>query len=204
VFPEGLLEPDGPPEHGPGVWWVLHTRPRAEKSLARQLRSREQSFFLPLYRHHWRKQGRNFTSYLPLFPGYVFLHGDARTDLTQRDLAHVARVLPVVEQGHLRDDLCDVYRLVRSGSGVSPEDRLTPGTAVEIVNGPLTGLRGKILRRGSQLRVYVEVRFLQQRVSVEVESWMVEPLSVLHPNRPEGSAPFAAGARRAQTQSVGP
>ena len=46
---------------------------------------------------------------------------------------------------------------------------------IEITAGPLTGLEGKILRRGKQLKFFVEVQFLQRGVSVEIESWMFEP-----------------------------
>ena len=49
LFPDDLLSGElgqGPVE-GPGCWWVLHTRPRAEKSLARSLLRRNHPFFLP-------------------------------------------------------------------------------------------------------------------------------------------------------------
>src|SRR5579885_1847317 len=64
-----------------GSWWVLHTRPRAEKALARKLLALRQDFFLPLYQKRLRIRGRSLTSYVPLFPGYVFLRGDAAARL---------------------------------------------------------------------------------------------------------------------------
>jgi hypothetical protein len=39
-------------------------------------------------------------------------------------------------------------------------------------------MAGKILRRGKQLRFVVEVQLLQQGVSVELESWMIQPAGV--------------------------
>src|SRR4051812_29571072 len=59
-------------------WWVLNTRPRAEKALARSCLARQLQFYLPLYHKRWRSAGRYFNSYLPLFPGYLFLQGDDR------------------------------------------------------------------------------------------------------------------------------
>jgi transcriptional antiterminator RfaH len=50
---------------------------------------------------------------------------------------------------------------------------------VEIISGPFAGLEGKVLRRGKQLKLFVEVRFLQQGVSVEIESWMIQPLEAV-------------------------
>ena len=60
---------------------------------------------------------------------------------------------------------------------MTPEERLEPGDAVEIIKGPFDGLSGKVLRRGKQLRFVVEVQFLRQAVSVELESWMIQPAS---------------------------
>ncbi len=176
VFPDALLEASAPELDGAGRWWVLHTRPRAEKTLARKFLQRGLSFFLPLYRHRRRSSGRILSSHLPLFAGYIFLHGDDQARIHALETNLVARWLPVADQPRLHADLARVYRLVTSEAAVSPEDRLQPGTPVEITHGPLAGLEGTVLRRGKQLRVLVEVQFLQRGVSVEVETWMIQPV----------------------------
>ena len=72
LYPEDLLSEPTECRAGRG-WWVLHSKPRAEKSIARQLVKHGVGFYLPLYEKHWRKNGRSQHSHLPLFPGYVFL-----------------------------------------------------------------------------------------------------------------------------------
>jgi transcription antitermination factor NusG len=156
-------------------WWVLHTRPRTEKALARRFLIRGASFFLPLYARQWNSRGRALCSHLPLFPGYVFLHGDGDARLAALETNLVARVLPADDQCQLHSDLRRVYDLITTGAPLTPEDRLEPGDPVRIVRGPLAGLQGKIVRCGKNLRFVVEVEFLRRAVSAEVESWMVEP-----------------------------
>ena len=46
---------------------------------------------------------------------------------------------------------------------------------MRITAGPFQGLDGTLLQYGNQLRLVVEVAFLRQAVSVEVDGWMVEP-----------------------------
>lgn len=76
IFPENLLTtPWGLPAGGP-CWWVLHTRPRAEKALVRKVLPQSLEFFLPLYKKEWRNRGRLFCSHVPLFASYLFLRGD--------------------------------------------------------------------------------------------------------------------------------
>lgn len=168
------MPPSGPDEVQ--RWWCLHTRPRSEKSLARKCLARRLSFFLPLYQRRWKNQGRSFQSYMPLFPGYVFLHGDSEARLAALETNLVAQVLNVPDPGQLQADLSRVHQLMASGSPLLPEDGLQPGQVVEIAHGPLAGLVGKILSCRKNLRFLVEVQFLQRGVSVEIERWMVQPL----------------------------
>lgn len=178
VYPEGLLEA---PAAGadPGAlerWWVLHTRPRAEKALSRRCLDRSLGFFLPVQRREWLNRGRRFRSYLPLFPGYVFLHGDDDARLAVLETNLVAQVLPVMDQGRLHADLARIHRLITGTAALTPEDGLTPGDPVKIVLGPFAGLTGKVLRRGKELRFVVEVEFLRRAVSMEIDGWMIRPV----------------------------
>jgi Transcription termination factor nusG len=157
-------------------WWVLHTRPRAEKALARLCLKRDLPFFLPVYHKKWRSRGRMLSSFLPLFPGYVFLHGNGETRLGALETNLVAQVIPVIDQRQLHEDLARVNRLMASEWPLTPEGRWEPGTPVVITHGPLAGMEGKVLRRGKNSVFLIEVRFLHQGVSVELDSWMIEPL----------------------------
>jgi transcriptional antiterminator RfaH len=173
VFPDDLLLK--PADGGDARWWALHTRPRAEKTLARKLLDRTAPFFLPLYQREWRNRGRLFRSHLPLFPGYLFLYGDRDIRLSALETNLVVNVLPVEDQAQLHADLARVYHLITTGAALAPEDRMQPGARVRITNGALAGLEGKVIRRGKHLKFFVEVHFLQRAVSAEIESWMIEP-----------------------------
>lgn len=176
LYPDGLFaEPVLPPDQG--RWWVLHTRPRAEKVLARRCLDRGLPFFLPLHRRAFRCGGRFRESFLPLFPGYLFLLGSDEARHAALTTNQVARVLPVDDQARLHADLSRIHQLLDSGAAVTPEERLLPGAPVEIINGPLAGLRGKVIRRGRHHVVFVAVNFLQRGASVEVEDWMLQPIA---------------------------
>jgi transcription antitermination factor NusG len=173
VHPDDLL--NQPFQADGAQWWVLHTRPRVEKTLARRFLDRDVPYFLPLHQRQWRSKGRVLRSFLPLFPGYVFLCGDDRARLVALETNLVANVLPVLDQRQLHADLRRVHDLISTGAPVTPEDRLAPGDSVEIVKGPFAGLDGKVLRRGKRLHFFVEVQFLRQAVSMEIETWMIQP-----------------------------
>jgi transcriptional antiterminator RfaH len=185
IFPDDLLTADSTLHAGGSDdshrWWVVHCKPRAEKALARRILNRSVRFFLPQYLRQWRNQGRLFSSHLPLFPGYIFLHADDRARVCALETNLVARCLPVPDQAGLWADLARVYRLMTVDLPLAPEEQLAPGDRVEVVAGPLAGLEGRVVRRGKGLRFTVEVRMLQQGVSVEVERWMFRPLAQRQP-----------------------
>ncbi|HVS36741.1 MAG TPA: transcription termination/antitermination NusG family protein [Gemmataceae bacterium] len=179
VFPPNLLESEEPPAPSDAPdfrWWALHTRPRTEKELARRLLNRSVSFFLPLRHKEWLTRGRRFSSHLPLFPGYLFLYGGERDRVTALETNLIVNCLSAADQSQLHDDLHRVYRLVSSDVPLTLEEKLGPGDPVVITQGRFTGLQGRVLRRWKNLKFTVEIHFLQQGVSIEVEPWMIEPL----------------------------
>ena len=186
-FPDDLFQGPASSLSETDRWWVLHTRPRAEKSLARAIYQARRSFYLPLYVHQWRSNGRYFKSQLPLFPGYVFLHADEGAAMDLRSTGWVANVLQVSEQNQLHEDLFNVFRLIATGAPLQPEQKLRPGARVVVNSGPFQGLEGTVMRKGSKLRLVVQVHLLQQGVSVDMETWMVAPTT----DRRQGNGLYA-------------
>jgi len=157
-------------------WWVLQTRSRAEKSLARQLSRQNISFFLPLFERRRRVLRRLVCTQIPLFPGYLFLCGTEEERRKSLESNLVARCLDVADQKGISTDLARIRDLIDSGAPLAPEARLRPGMQAEIRSGPLAGHRGQVLRKGGKLKFVIEVDFLQQGASVEIDASMIQPI----------------------------
>lgn len=170
-------------------WWAMYTKPRAEKAFVRRFRDTGGSFFLPLYPHRSIQRGRVQTSFLPLFPGYVFIYGNETDRLGALKTNFIVQTLDVTAQEQLHQDLANVHRLMQAGAGLSPEDRIEPGMIVEITQGSLRGMEGRVIRRENRLKFLVEVRLLKRGVSVEIESWMISRVS--HSIGSSGDPPIA-------------
>jgi transcription antitermination factor NusG len=174
LFPEDLFKEDADPgQLKDRVWWVLHTKPRQEKSLARDLFRQKVRFYLPQITRRWRLRGRAMSSHVPLFPGYFFLFADARERVTALTTNRIVNAIPVHDQAQLWGDLRQVYRLISSGAPVTPEDKLAPGTLVEIKSGVLAGMRGKILATATGKRFIVQVDFIQRGASVLIDDYVL-------------------------------
>lgn len=171
LYPESLFSES---EAAGGLWWVLHTRPRAEKAVARALLAHRVPFFLPVYENSRLVSGRRQTSHLPLFAGYLFLRADDEGRTRALETNQIANCIRVPEQAELFAELTAVHKTMTSGAPIGPMAQLVPGTAVTVARGPLAGLTGKVIRHGKRLTLVIEVHLLNQGVAVEIESWMVE------------------------------
>jgi hypothetical protein len=172
LFPAGLF--DAPHAAPAESWWVLHTRPRQEKALARHLHDGAIGYYLPQFCKRTKVRGKLVPAHMPLFPGYLFLLADAGQLLQALGTHRVARHLEVFDQNRLWQDLRRLHRLIETGLPVVPELALVPGARVEICSGPLAGLRGVIARSLSGHRFIVQVDFIQRGASVMIEDHMLE------------------------------
>ena len=179
IYPAPLLcdcTPEESARREEGNWWVLMTKPRQEKSLARDLLAREVPFYLPLVGKNNRIRGRRVRSYIPLFTGYLFLFGDDDDRVSALQTNRVSQTLHVSDQPRLWKDLRQIEQLLEAGAPLTVESRLQAGQRVRIKSGPMQGLEGTVTVRRSRFRLLVAVHFLQAGVSVEIDDFMLEPI----------------------------
>ncbi len=158
-------------------WWCLYTRSRQEKELARRLTGLKIPHYAPMIPKRYRSpNGRIRTSYIPLFPNYVFFLGneDERMDALATNC--ISRCTKVTERQRFIADLQQIQSLIGSGIPMTPEGRLEKGNRVRIKNGPFAGYEGVVLRREGKTRFVLSLHFLQKGVSVEMDEGSLEPI----------------------------
>lgn len=171
VTPSGrTAPPDSPDPRAVPRWYAVRTRSRHEKKVFDQLLSRNIESFLPLYDRWSQWKDRKKRVQFPLFPGYCF----ARFPLSER-----LRVLTVFGAAGLVgikgtavpvDDaeIDAVRRLINSLLPYDPHPFLTEGMEVEVVRGPLKGIRGRLLRKDRSTRLVLAVTLIHQAAVVEI------------------------------------
>lgn len=163
-------------------WWCLHTKPRQEKAVARDLRARAVAYFLPqVAREDRTPQGRKTRSILPLFTSYLFLLGDDGERVEALRGNRLANILDVPNQADLAHDLRQIHQMIASGLPIVPEPTLPVGSHVRIKSGPLAGIEGKVIKRGNGDQFVAIVQFLGRGAAVDLEDWQVEPLDEAPP-----------------------
>ena len=173
LFPDDLLESSLDP-HSEAQWWVLCTKPRQEKAVSRHLHAQSVPFYMPLIKKARIYRGRRRTSYIPLFPGYVFMRGADEERIASLNSNRLSQMLPVDDAERLREDLQRIAGLIAADVPLTPESRLVPGHRVRIRSGPFAGLEGTVMKRRGRTRLLVSVNFVQRGASIEVEDCLLE------------------------------
>ena len=175
-FPPTLWDDESTDSIRPDArWWCLHTKPRQEKSLARELYQQRATFYLPQIAEELRTpRGRMILAHLPLFSSYLFIHGDDHARLAALQTRRIVNVLDVVDQKSLEHDLRQIHRMIRSGVRMKSHSSVGIGSKVRILSGPLEGIVGTVIRHGNRDQFVAVVNFLNQGAVVDLEDWQVE------------------------------
>ena len=164
VFPESIFTMQEP-------WWVAHVRSRQEKFLARHLVQNGIAYYLPQV----EKRGRR-SSFLPLFPGYLFFRGtDGDTSRALR--SHViVNLLAPFDQPSFHGEIHQLHDLQRTSGRLTPYPHLHAGDSVHIHEGIFAGYRGTILRERGTERLIISISFINQSVVVDLDRDAIRPL----------------------------
>jgi transcriptional antiterminator RfaH len=157
-------------------WEIVQVRSRQEKALARLLTDRQQPFYLPQIARKVRRMGRSFTSFLPLFSGYVFIRRTNETRQTLWSSAAVARVIPVEDQPLLDAQLRQIRSLQEAGAVLLVRREIVAGDAVRILDGAFQGYEGMVVRERDVTRLVVSITALNKSVTAEFPRESIEPL----------------------------
>lgn len=163
------------------LWYVVRTRSRHEKTVRDQLVRRDVETFLPLAERWSRWKDRRKKVAFPLFPGYCF----ARFPLVDRlRVLNVVGVADLVGTSGRPEPVPDaeiegIQRLASTTLQYDPHPFLTEGMDVEVVRGPLAGVRGKLLRKDRVTRLVLSVSLIHQAAIVEIH-----PADVVHVGGP--------------------
>lgn len=163
-------------------WYALRTKSRHEKLVRDRLESQGVEPLLPTVRRlsHWRDRTKEIE--VPLFSGYCFVRFSWPNRLP---VLKVSGVVDIVGSSCRPESIPDeeIAALKALMDSVLPYDAhpyLREGMTVEVVRGPLEGVRGILLRKGKHHRLVIGVRLIQQAAAVEIDVNDVVPADPNH------------------------
>ncbi len=157
-------------------WYAVYTRHQHEKGIACALAGKGFETFLPLYSTARRWKDRTKQLWLPLFPCYVFVHGNLERQL---DIIVTSGVHSLVSSGGRpaaipQSEIEAIRRALEQRLAAEPHGFLRSGDWVRVKSGSLEGVEGILVRQKNLWRLVLSVELLQRSVAVEVDASLIE------------------------------
>ncbi|MBN2243137.1 MAG: UpxY family transcription antiterminator [Acidobacteria bacterium] len=155
-------------------WYALYTRSRFEKKMLGELSDRSIEVFLPMREVLSRWKDRKKIIWIPLFPGYIFVHHVNTPENRFRVLNIPGAVRFVGQQGRAEpipeEQIEYVRRFLEASISVDSYPYIRVGSRVEVIAGPLKGIQGILVSKRGKFRFVVQVDLIQRAISVEIDA----------------------------------
>lgn len=160
-------------------WYVIYVRSRHEKSVNAELQQKgiESSLPLTIVTRQWSDRRKKVE--VPLFRGYVFVKIDIKNEklpvLTTSGVVKFVTfnnvTVPIPE-----DQMYWLQQMIASDLLLSQEQDFPIGTEIDVMFGPLKGLRGRVKQKNTETRLVVWFDAIMQGVSVEIDPTWLTPV----------------------------
>jgi|SRR5271155_821172 len=159
-------------------WYAAYTRANHERRVAEQLVERGVENFLPQYESVRKWKDRRVRLYMPLFPGYVFVHLALQNRLLVLEVPGVACLVgfagkPVAVP---EEEFERIRGILSKGLRAEPHPYLQAGRRVRVRSGPFEGMEGIVVRRNNGSRLVISLELIQRAIAVDVEEASLESL----------------------------
>ena len=151
-------------------WYAIYTRPRHEKTVNERLLEKEFDTYLPLVKRvsQWKDRKKKIEE--PLFKSYLFVDFEYKYRFDVLETNGVVKIInfngkPAVVPGWQIDSL---KKMIDSPETLQIEPYLRPGELVEVISGPMRGMKGTVVHRKGKSRMVLTIDGVMQSVSVNV------------------------------------
>lgn len=155
-------------------WCAVHTRARHEKKVEAACGALHIPSYLPLQLSQTYSGGKVNRFHVPVFPGYVFAALSAGDLYQLKRTNSVAQKIEPRDDGPLIADLLNVRRVERAHVALQLTSTFTKGDRVVVIEGPLVGTQGLVVRYQNRTHLVVAVQAINQAIMLEVPAEHVQ------------------------------
>jgi transcriptional antiterminator RfaH len=161
-------------------WYLIYAKPHKELVAKENLERQGYEVYLPMARVRRRRMGKGATCIEPLFPRYLFIHLDTKTDNWSpiRSTLGVSNLVKFgMHPSAVPELLIDLLRDRCDEEGIQDitQGEFKSGESVRVMEGPMVGLEGVFLAKTSSDRVMVLLDIVGKHTRVNMETEKLGP-----------------------------
>ena len=165
-------------------WFVIQTKPRNEKKVFEQIVKKDIEVFLPLLQTIRLWSDRKKKIQVPMFPGYIFVHGNEneRVNAISNTFGAMRYVMYQKRPAVLSDsEITSIKISLLAPERIRIEETsVSVGDLVEITHGIFRGLKGYIVQFRGNYKLIVNIIELNTAFSVQLNSSEVRRINEIN------------------------
>ena len=160
-------------------WIVVRSKPRSEKVAHNELVKKNIESYLPLLKERRKWSDRKKWVEFPLFSSYLFARIDIKDSIFVLQTQGVNTIVKFGKQiAIVQNSVIEAIRLAMEGGyQLEPVEYFVEGNIVEVVAGPMKGVKGIVAKLKGQNRLIIKIDAIQQALSIQIESKFIRNLN---------------------------
>ena len=160
-------------------WIVVRSKPRSEKVAHNELVKKNIESYLPLLKERRKWSDRKKWVEFPLFSSYLFARIDIKDSIFVLQTQGVNTIVKFGKQiAIVQNSVIEAIRLAMEGGyQLEPVEYFVEGNQVEVLAGPMKGVKGIVAKLKGQNRLIIKIDAIQQALSIQIESKFIRNLN---------------------------
>ena len=160
-------------------WIVVRSKPRSEKVAHNELVKKNIEAYLPLLKERRKWSDRKKWVEFPLFSSYLFARIDIKDSIFVLQTQGVNTIVKFGKQiAIVQNSVIETIRLAMEGGyQLEPVEYFVEGNQVEVIAGPMKGVKGIVAKLKGQNRLIIKIDAIQQALSIQIESKFIRNLN---------------------------
>ena len=172
-------------------WIAVYTKSRHEKVVIQELEKKNIESYCPILKERRQWSDRKRWVEFPLFRSYVFAKIELKNSLYILETMGVHHIIKF--QGRIStipDEIIqNIERMIDGGYTIEQVEYFVKGDEVKVVDGPLKGMEGIVVKLKNQNKLVLKVAAIQQAIAIQIHPGYLKPKknhvnSILQHNKP--------------------
>ena len=157
-------------------WIVVRSKPRSEKIAYAQLKEKGIEAYLPLLKKRRKWSDRKKWVEFPLFSSYLFAKIEIKNSIFVLQTNGVSSLVKFGEViAIVQDEVVHAIKLaIDGGYQLTPAEYFIAGNAVEVIEGPMRGVKGIVEQLKGKDRLVIKIDAIEQALSIDIDTRFIK------------------------------
>ena len=158
-------------------WIAVYTKSRHEKVVIQELENKNIEAYCPIFKERRQWSDRKRWVEFPLFRSYVFAKIELKNSLYVLQAMGVHHIIKF--QGNIsiipNEIIQNIKSMIDGGFTVEQAEYFVKGDEVIVVDGPLKGMDGIVVKIKNENKLVLKVAAIQQAIAVQIHPGYLKP-----------------------------